>query len=646
MTWGYGADSLGFGSIGGRGFWLAKESLFDYPLFTPSEPNYNTNLTVVRSFDEASSLIDKTLHIGSIPRLHFAHGLTSSQRLNTIYFGAGLDVVLSHDPWINLGTFDGSTLYSHTGRTEFYKHRHAGNTVFQNVKGNFVESAGRIQIGNSGYTDVLPGLFVIEPVSGTENPNVSVYVTIKPYANIKTYWVSDSDVPLMNYDHAYGTIGHPYLRSENNPVLVDLSPGNANKHVIPGLSITFNNPSINCKTIISVGYEYVNSASELGDFGSINGHSSFYIPLAPWELQPYRAFYSMNYNSGWLPTLLNMVPDKIPSWHIYNVTGQVQEGCRFSVRPLVRLDQRNALTPFDQWFMGYDTDTALSQTSEPYHITFTNWQTGTPPRVTIVIDSSISKLIREIDPSTMEPTGVIHSTGQSLKCDGITLYRWDALGVYFVLAVGVDNASSADVYVKRGAGFENVIDYSDAALLERNWGGDQAPASRTIGGWDAIENSGTGDKYPIIFCVPEDKLTGVIQYQGYDFEFANSSVHATNEHWYNHYETITTCGNMLSEEDRVTDGESAVMVTCDDPRYFQVVPRTYIYTPDQRTGAIGDSTSQTRISMHVGVELDNVSPKLSGNVQERDGSLIIRIGNVNQNYLNYLEANGITVEND
>ena len=152
-----------------------------------------------------------------------------------------------------------------------------------------------------------------------------------------------------------------------------------------------------------------------------------------------------------------------------------------------------------------------------------------------------------------------------------------------------------------------------------------------------------GDKYPISHGAPEARRTGIIQAQGYDQEFLNTDVHATNEHWYNHHEQVGTIGVWSDQEVADNPYEWAVMVTCDDPRYFSVAPRMMNFTESRHAGGISEDILP-RLTANIGVEDTDSTYKLTGNIQERDGSLVLRINQVSSDLMDVLEEAGVTVE--
>lgn len=659
MAWSYGIKNLGAGSIGGNGIWLIKDTSYFGSTYSPGSPvvEWNTNLETKRALADALVFNEQLPYIGDFRPVEFVWGLNNiagysnniryvGQTTDAMRVGTGLA-----QSWINTGLQDGYTLWVKAYEEYTKSQRHAHRVLLNNLYGNFAASAIRIPLGQSGYMDPLPGLYVIEPVWGSVQKDQSALVTVSFYANLRTYWNSGSQ--SLNYDCqlAYGSAKHPYLRNASNAVQVSLAPGNANKHLIPGVSITFNNPAQGSKALVSIGYEYVNARSELGDMGSISGQLDYYMPQTDWGLQPLGGGYTnYEFNPVWGsgPVAYCLQP-YFSHYHPYNVTGGLLEGCKFSIRPFARLDQGNALYPFDQWFLGYDATTGLPESSSPYTLTFHNYAAGSPG--TISMDCSyggVSKLIREIDPVTYQPTGVNHSDADGLKCDNTTLYRWDAVGVYFVLSSSARSGQTALIWTKKGQDFEKYVDleHSHPAPHEEYyepWHLLSAPLSRTIGGWDGISLA-SGTKYPMSFSAGDSHLTGKLQTQGHDLEFINSALDAVNDHWYNHYTQVgTICQATGWESVEDNPFEWCVMVTCSDPRYFSVAPRMLQYTTEKFSGGLR-SDEMPRLTGNVAVPDTDMNMKCTGNIQERDGSLVLRVHQISPELADLLAQYDIEVE--
>lgn len=652
MAWSYSPKNLGAGSIGGNGIWLIKQCSY-----APGGGGYlresNTHLNTERALADALTFNEQLPYIGGFKPLELVHGYYYASPdpyqdpvwSNCIYVAMG-----GNKAWVRHATFDGYPLMVY-GPASTYEtvQRHAHRVLYNNTRGTFVSSATRIQVGSSGYFDPLPGLFVIEPVPGTIVNGVSCDVTIKLHPNRRVFWQPGSTLAQSYVDMAYASVGHPYLRDRSNSITVSLATGNSNKHVIPGVSISFSQtPLAGDKCIISIGYEYVNARMEIGTIGETYGSLDYYFPQTDWGLQPYN---TETYNYRDFQSAISVYAtynlDVFSKWMIYNVTGDVLEDCKFTICPFVRLDQGNAITPFDSWFMGYDAITGLPESSSPYTLTFSGYD-SVNGRINLTCSYGVSMLIREIDPETFQPTGVTHSDGTGLKADGATLYRWDAVGVYFKIATTARNGNTALVYTKPGQEWEQYVKMTGTTGVPWSryvtpWALQSGPTQQVIGGWDGITNSGTGAKYPISHCVPESRRTGILQTQGYDLSFFNASVHETNEHWYNHYFQVATIGGGGAFDADDNPRESAVMITSSDPRYFSVAPRRAQYVTGRRYGGT-PNTDIPHPTANIGVPDTDLEIKLTGNIQERDGSLVLRVNQVDSDLMAVLEEAGVTVE--
>lgn len=643
MAWSYSKKHLGSGSIGGNGLWLIKDTsyfgalgLIGYPLI-----EWNTNLETTRALADALTFNEQLPYIGDYGPIDFLWNLSYSGDGVQVATGVIAMPQIYPNKWVSCGTHDGYTLWAKSYEAYRKTQRHAHRVLLNNVSGNFISSATRIPLGESGYMDPLPGLFVIEPVWTSVSPGVSALVTVSFYSNLRTYWESGSTAVKRDWQLAYGSANHPYLRNSLNAVTVSLAPGNVNKHLIPGVSITFNNPQQGSKAIVSIGYEYVNARSEIGDFGSINGQLDYYLPQTAYGIQPY-----FNPVFGMSPSAYSLQPN-FSHYHPYNVSGDVLEGCKFSIRPFVRLDQGNALYPFDSWYMGYDATTGFPESSSPYTLTFHSYATGSPATISFDCTGGLNLLVREIDPNTYQPTGSAHNDADGLKCDGTTIYRWDAAGIYFVVSESARSGQTALIWTKKGQSVEAYVDveHSDPAPHEEYvepWELLVSPQSRIIGGWDGIEL--TGGNYPMSHGAGETYLTGKLQTQGYDMEFLNTDLHATNDHWYNHYTQVgTVCKYSGAENVEDNCHEWCVMVTSSDPRYFSVAPRTFQFATDTFDGG-AQSDWLPSLTGNIGVPDTDTNAICSGNIQERDGTLVLRVHQISSELADILAEYDIEVE--
>jgi hypothetical protein len=631
----FDTKKLGEGTIGGRGWWLVRESVYtgsSGSLTVPDQGHqYNTNTNVDRLTADATTFSDALPHVGPSPmgRLEFyldGWTMPALNELSNIGFG-------SVYPWIFhvVGTVSAVDLYARfepvglSGGFTFQ--RHAGRTQYDNLSStDLLSAADRIQIGNSGYTDTLPGLFLIQPVAGTISAGVSCQVTIQQFNNHFDYWSSpDAFVKPCNF-HNYGSTYHPYFRDDTEPVTVSLVSGNHNLHVIPGVDLQFvTTPLDSSRAVVAIGHEYLNRWSEIGDLGDIAGRTDFFLPLASYGLVSTDGAVSSTTDNGF-----------IYRWHVYNVSGALQEGCQFHVVPLVRLDQGNSLTPFDQWFMGAAPGT-LGPPITVSLLTFTDYAAGSPPTITMLCNQTVDMLVTEINPTTYVSTGTTHATAAGLKCDGETLYRWDAVGVYFVLSATANASSTATMWTKYGREIERRLlltdDQTGSAYVTET-----APFSVDIGTWGAI----TDDEANPLSASPyvdESYWTGAIQTQGFDQEFFHASLHATQTHWYNHDFTVCTYPGLTGSNHGFS--EYAVMVTSDDPLYFQVVPMTFLPAAD-RMGTVGTQTVYG--TANVAGALDTQTVIGSANVLSVRKDLAIRVNQIQPDLVDLLAEHGVTIE--
>lgn len=653
MTIAYGDRHFGRGTIGGRGFWLARQrsplethlTASDFGIW--NDIVYNTNLTSVKRPEDALVYDDRLLAVTLT-------GVGINQ-YGPIEFGSGVATFL---PFLTGTTpADGSCqiLVSDSPLASGGVATHAGVSLLNSRYGVMLESADRIQVGEAGYTDPLPGLFLIRIVAGSINPGVSAQVTIEPYNNVLELWKTGVfEVQRQNFWN-YGTVDHPYLRGSSDPVTVDLSAGNHNLHVIPGHDLVFvSTPSANAQAVISVGYEYLNNWSDVGSLGEINGRADFYFPTASYHLIDGAGGYycaDLFAESGYMP--------KLP-WKVFNVSGALQEECKITVSPLVRLSQERGQRPFEQWYMGFTGTLGLAmRNTAPYVLTLHSRVVGSPATISIACSSSIDLTIREIDPITYQPTGVVHYDASGLKCDGTTLYRWDAMLVYFVLSASADNGDTADVWIKHGCEIERIVGYTTSYQAVRG------PCSRTIGNYDKIV--GSSQNLPGKSFVADGDYTGQIQTQGHELQIPVSypqPTHTLNvELWYNHWTYFMTAPRCVRENhagvsptdpvewtDPAGDDlhEWALMVTCADPRYFLVLPMTArrAYKPfanQSFPGGVGTSQAILKASGVVGLIQAAQTLKAYAAILPKHSPLLIRVNQITEEMAELLSEHGIDI---
>jgi hypothetical protein len=638
MTIAYSKKTLGAGSIGGNGFWLVKDSLYSIndPVLAQEifgDIGYNTYLVDQRVLADACVFNAQTPYVGSLyGRLEFV--IDDMDYPAIVTASDTLAAFTGTDPYLFKAIeYVGAQIlygrYSPVGLVPYQ--RHAGNTLLNNITGtSLMDAATRIPIGSSGYTDTLPGLFLVSVVTGSIVDGDTCQVTISQYSNGFQSWsVYSEEITKHNFFN-YGNTDHPYLRDSDNPVTVDISADNHNLHVIPGLDLQFNVDLVDgSAAVVSVGYEYCNAYSEVGEIGDILGRTEYYNPLSAYGLVDSTGNVSSSINKGMLY-----------KWRIYNVSGTLQTGCQFHVRPLVRLDQSNANTPFDQWFMGPAGDCSLTKNNDDaYALTFSDLAAGSPNTISLHCSATVDMLITEINSMTYVPTGTTHADATGLKCDGSTLYRWDALGIYFVLATSTTNASTASVWVKHGDEIERRLQL-DTAQSGTTYDMITPPYSMDVGGWDGVEGNG-GAKYPVSPYAEETYITGGIQTQGHDLNLVVPNIDLTTTHWYNHNFDIATYPG-LTNYPYAGLSEYCVMVTCDDPRYFQVIPMTFIATAD-RLGA-EDNTQNFKGVANIAIENDSIEFKGAAVVMDVESKLVLRVNQIPQGLETLMADHGVFIE--
>lgn len=514
-----------------------------------------------------------------------------------------------------------------------------GGIEWENTQGIACSTITKPKAGEIGCFDTLPGLFEIEVVSGTVIEGVEAYVKVKAKDNTFVEWASTFTDNIYRIRDLFNgwDVYHPYISSDS--IKVDISTSNHNYHVIPGLDIQFSDTVTDSDLFcIASGYTFVNRKHEEDtDLAYYFGHSEFYLPVT---------------NRGWLldgtedPVWEGPEVGKIntETWNdmiVMNVTAaSVLETVTMRFSKLLRLTQAKTdpLLPFESFCMGYPVTLPGAITEDvDYTITFVNVVAGEPKIVDVEINASVNMSIKEIDPATFEPTTVDHVNGTGLKADSTTIYRWDALGVYFTLSESIIENSSATLYVYQG---------------QSNLG---EPASTLIGHWGAEQTepylwNGVMDKYP--WPLNSIVTTGMLQRQGYSqtidcfpgITFAN------------HYVSFTPRGthtfNSLSWSSNPAG--FAIMATCSDKRYFQVIPAFYNYRPQGHYSAnytygkywpneasISDQSTIGRFLTAV----EGVSEDLrtTHNIQFQNRDLMIRLNGMPSSVKTALAAVGVKV---
>lgn len=642
MAVSYATKSLGNGTVGGRGIWLIRDSSY-YNLANA----YDTNLCGVRTVAEATTFNTKMPFIGdgTKQRLAFraggeANGYQWCTRLfSYIYTDGQFQRVrrMSNLEYLDVTRYESGTI----------KQRHAHRVLYDNTNGYMLSSVERIPVGTAGYSDPLPGLFSIEPVAGSIVSGVSMQVNIREYDNRILRWeVGNSSVITDNYCN-YGSVHHPYLR---DGVTVSIASGNVNTHVIPGVAITFNTVAgYGNKSMLAIGYEYVNSRSELGEMGSIEGSLPWFQPQTNMVTQFGEIVTSLDQFDPEYYYYYLAYPD--PVWRIYNVTGDILEDCRFHIRSLVRLDQAmSPATAFSQWYMGCREECQLTESLTPYTLLFHSFVAGSPNTIGVSVSGDVvGTTIVEIDSDTYLPTGIIHNDGKGLKCDGTTLYRWDEMGVYFVLATTAASTSTAYVWLRYGKDTMSWLD--DTAY--NHYVPDPLVREITIGTWDCVYDVDEDVMRPGVPCTYESSRTGIIQTQGHEYEFFLATLDPVATKWYNHNTEIATflrpCyrdeGEGYFYDEVWSPYELAVMVTCDDPRYFVVAPVmwTWQLARDEYSSP-SPGGNWNKMSLQVAVPDEDTSFAGSMQVQSVDRSLVIRANQIPSALADLLSDHGVEIE--
>ncbi len=683
-------DTLGAGTFGGNGFWVARQT--DYPAHQlmlgafadiilrpwpalPCPSEYNTNNISPRAVSDALNYDASLLKVEGQEPVEFWLSPTTAapNRMLLKMFGPG---------WIDLGLVGTRELFGRSTAALPDINTVANKVLLQQADEICIISATHVAVGQPGYTDTLPGLFMVAVVPGSVVAGVSAQVTVSPYPNQVFQYGAVIGTNLVDTrdDYEYTTLYHPYCTPNGMSIAVDLSTNNSNVNVIPGVAINFDS-SPQGYAVISAGFEYVNGGTFLNGDVTV---TDFYLPQScegpangkwiSYEWTAWQPLIPLGFGS-FDPYLTSPIPyayellDEMfcfypANWYIYNVTGALQTGCKFSIVPFVRLDQEATFVPFVQFFMGLAAPTALPESLDPYQITFYNVNTvaGTV-LASISPDYPLNPLILEINPSTFQPTGVQHADGRNLKCDGTTLYRWDALAVYFVLSTQITEGLSANVHVRKGQQWHKYVGRGTGTSPD---GGTIAhvtpPVSETIGVWGAytVTDSNGTHLLPSSAWGPASEYTGAIQTQGYELDYANSALDAVNTMWYNHYAAASTYSSNLDAttgQPIYTEADNplnwAIVVTCDDPRYFQVVPMTALVSggpTDWRFNRPAGEPPQGLTTQLAG----NASVIMAGNpitaefqatavVPAADGTLVVRADQLPAAMLQIMADHGVTV---
>jgi hypothetical protein len=734
----YSPQTLPVGTIGGNGFWLMmdcrawRNGYGASQVPSQNEEAWNTNDQLNRDVEDGTALQKSPPYFEDDMRILFI----PSPEVSIFALGMVRYYGLSNTP-----------PYYASGMTGFYAKwlprtagyqasfprgmRHMDSVQFRNLVSFPCMACERIQMGNPGYTDILPGLYEVKVFPDSVNEDaMTCKVSVGPYDNAYWYWTYGDAYLKKNLLCAFGAMKAPYLADE---IKVSIAANNWNYHIIPGLKIQLaTDLRAGDRFVVAIGHEFTNGrgASE-GE--NEKGCDSYFQPLANLGIQPLlssdsgKVFYTTNSDRDWSSVAT-------PQWTVFNVSGEVLTGVEFHIWPFVRLQQAILMRPFSQWFMGCNFQTQFPQSSAPYVLTMRNVTgAGANKRCDLTGSFVMDLTVKEVDSVTFVPFST-RPDGKSLKCDGSTLYLWEAGGVYFVLSAEVAEGDRAFVHVRKGCSNlalrnkQACYDDYPTYPVDRAWDGSIdlghflfGPLDYPIGTWDLFEgpaeNFGNvavvdksdgkvgfpcpahtrlagqliriknttnynadyivhsdttiateivvnatyvaetlnGATHQLILpgddCLPESYHTGKMAPQGREFVFPCEEIGERTQ-WYDHYFSLTWFGyqdrSLASMEDN--PHEAALVVTCDDPRYFKAVAVTWIYNPDW-TGGYYDADGwyhKARRSFQAMMQVGEIGDaiKFQGmlNVTDIDRSLIVRLNQVPAALAEVYESLGITVE--
>jgi hypothetical protein len=725
MTVSYAQATLDAGTVGGRGFWIAAgvaalcrqdpDHEVDHPVHDPAFLGsmfgwlrfHNTRDYDVRALEDADTVeIKSLLQIDSDSRLTFfpwTYGAYASGKLDYMESYASLNY-----PRRSLGDGVGATHIAIDGEYDADQDpapyfQHASRVQFLNTSGNACAAARKIDFNTSGSFDTLPGLYECEIIAGeVDYRALTCKVSIKSYSNERRYWKPDETIIYRDLQFSNRELKSQYL---SESITVSFAENNWNINLIPGVKIQFNTALFQGnKFVIAVGYEYVNGRSDLGNLGDIYGFTGFFLPLICEPINPW--FYGVGrgetvFRQAAPATDQMYATRQFPTLGIFNVSGQMLTGCKLCFYPFVRLEQKRSASPFSQWFMGAPFPTQLTASNTPYRITLRNVHDGL---ATLTINDDIDVTIKEIDPDTWNPNGMVYYAGRNLPCDGSTLLLWESMGIYFVLATDVRDMDYVKVHVRKGVEF---IGNWDKQYTWDSYGAIPTPFHWTrgvheylIGGVGAIptavtwpltdraswivgrvystrdkvregddfygcksghtstldDQPATGDhwtdKWELLLegddLLPETYHTGVMQYQGYDFAYETGQFD-DHTHWYDHYVKVKINGYYTEGDDFSLDDnpyEAALVVLCDDRRFFQVIPLSWMYASDQfylEPDSESHSRGVVKASVTVGQEGLSGQIKSTVSIAAIDPSLVLRVNQIEKDMLDKLIDLGIEI---
>lgn len=493
--------------------------------------------------------------------------------------------------------------------------RDTGQCSWINTSGTPVSSATRIPHDEIGCHDSIPGVFGIRFVAGSINPGVSAKINLVHGESWYRAWNKDAYPPSIEGNKSsafcYYDLDHPYINPDEE-ITVSLASGNENKHIIPGVSITFNaNPDPGSTATVAIGWEYVDSFvgvnyddDEWGEWfytGTEVGGPAF-VPLssfAPVQQGVLKAF-QLSHGKGPSPHFVAM-----------NNSGELLTGCKIKLMVFCRLDQGRAITPFDSWFQGGGAECLLS--SGEYTVTFQNVRTGSPTAVDLYCSGSVDTDIWAVNESDYS-LGQQYYDGEGLLADASTLYHWPAFGVYFRLSTDIENYDTATVTV-----YNDKLEFASSSDF----------SAKDIGRWGKTIGNVTANGF---------YQTGQLQTQGYEVEFFDEDLEPIRTKWYNHfdavsYATTSTLSTPLEENRRYYTG---LQLYCDDPKFFCFVPLTFF-----SHGANSISKPQPTYKALCGDSIE-IGAGLVARTGEPDKSLIFRVQTLPSGMKAVLDDIGVT----
>jgi len=427
---------------------------------------------------------------------------------------------------------------------------------------------------------MLPCLVKIGFQAGSIVKGQNAVVTIERYDNEVSWWYQEEGVGTLVFD---GEVRHqcfnglplhnPYLKRTGQ--IVSLKSGNRNINIIPGLAIEFaEEPHEDDYFVLGIGWDFVDACGSDDDilvgyeYDELpSGHEAYgrgpcFVPFA-------YLGYGRSASLAW--DIFKYFANHYRRYWVFNVSGELRTSCKLSILPFVNLNQAELLTPFRQFFMGGEIDTAseLTERRNPYKITFTVAQES-PKLVDISINASITMTMEKVNYKTMVETGTTYTNGEDVPADDQTMVKWEGLGIYFVLNSDIETGDFAYVYCKEGR------DYFEDNGTNLSW---------TVGHWDTqtlqsephyVYETGSG-----AFSLQNGKL----QAQGYEQDINCTAMGETKHYNHQDYVRIYYSDSPTWTSDgptarRNTPWMAAFVVTTDKPNVFAVVPVMWENNPN------------------------------------------------------------------